>query len=148
MSIRATKTDLFQTLSIWNGDLKKSVGYREITGYGWAKDRGFIFDLYPGKRIFTTELLESPLKRGNHFPIKEFSSIYLGILNNYDLIISKLFRYSSVDVKDCLDLLRARKKDIDMEFLIARFYETSSYDVSDEKNRRNFKAFLKEIGED
>ncbi len=79
---------------------------------------------------------------GNHILFKEFSSIYLGILNYYDLIISKLFRYTPVDMDDCLTLLKEKSKEINLDKLKTRFYETSSYDISDEKNRNNFKYFL------
>ena len=120
----------------------KDLGYENITGTGWAKDDGFVFDLYTGKTIFTTELLESPLEEGNNMPFKEFSFIYLGILNYYDLIISKIFRFSSVDVDDCLSLFRAKHKEIDIEKLKNRFFETSLYDISDEKNKRNLRHFL------
>jgi len=119
------------------------LGYRQITGSGWQKEKGFIFDLFVGKTVFTTELLESPLISGNHILFKEYSSLYLGILNYYDLIITKLFRYSSVDVEDCLSLLHERKNEIDIEKLKARFIETSSYDISDEKNLKNLEYFMK-----
>ena len=122
--------------------LLQDLGYQKITGAGWAKDKGFIFDLYPGKKIFITELLNSPLEKGGHIPLKEFERLYIGILNYYDLIISKIFRYSAVDIDDCLALLRARKEEIDMEKLKERFYETSSYDVSDDKNKKHFAHFL------
>ena len=36
----------------------KELGYKQITQYGWKKDDGFIFDLYPGNNIYTTGLLE------------------------------------------------------------------------------------------
>jgi len=121
----------------------EDLGYRRITGTGWAKKDGFIFDLFVGKTIFTTELLESPLKEGNNVPCKEFSNLYLGILNYYDLIIVKIFRYSSVDIDDCLALFKAKHKEINMKKLKERFYETSSYDISDEKNKKNFRHFLK-----
>jgi hypothetical protein len=119
------------------------LGYERKTGTGWQKDRGYIFDLYVGKTIFTTELLESPLKAGNYIPFKNFSSIHLGVLNYYDLIITKLFRYSQVDIDDCLSLIREKAGEIDIEKLKSRFYETSSYDISDEKNRKNFDYFYK-----
>lgn len=93
----------------------EDMGYKHITGTGWARDKGLIFDLYVGKTIFTTELLESPLAEGNHISYKEFSSVYLGILNYYDLIISKLFRFTSTDLEDCLTLFKARHKEIDIE---------------------------------
>lgn len=119
------------------------LGYRQVTGSGWQREKGFIFDLFVGKKIFTTELLESPLESGNHILFKEYSSLYLGILNYYDLIITKLFRYTSVDVEDCLSLLHERQNEIDIEKLKERFIETSSYDIADEKNLKNFEYFMK-----
>jgi len=120
----------------------KDLGYKNITGTGWVKDKSFMFDLYVGKTIFTTELLESPLEEGNHVLFKEFSFIYLGILNYYDLIISKIFRFTSTDLDDCLALYKAKHKEINMEKLKERYFETSLYDISDKKNKQNFKYFL------
>jgi hypothetical protein len=184
MQYRFNKETLLNTLSVWDGYLKRKVhliacggtaltlmnlkestkdidliipnekeyiylvktlkdlGYKNITGTGWARDKGLIFDLYVGKTIFTTELLESPLAEGNHVPYKEFSSVSLGILNYYDLMISKIFRFTSTDLEDCLALFKAKHKEIDIEKLKKRFLETSSYDISDEKNKRNFEYFL------
>jgi len=118
------------------------LGYKQTTGTGWQKNKGFIFDLFVGKTIFTTELLESPLEPGKHIPYKEFSSVYLGILNYYDLIISKLFRFTPVDTDDCVTLFKEKNKEINLDKLKSRFHETSVYDISDEKNRNNFKYFL------
>jgi len=120
----------------------KDLGYSNITGAGWAAGKGFIFDLYPGKKIFMTELLESPLNKGNNVVLKEFAHIYLGLLNYYDLIISKLFRYTSVDADDCLALFKAKRKEIDIKKFKNRFYETSSHDISDECNKKNLEYFL------
>jgi len=123
----------------------KDLGYERKTGTGWTKDQGFIFDLFVGKSIFTTTLLESTLEQGNNMPLKEFSHIYLGILNYYDLIISKIFRATLIDIDDCLTLFRAKHKEIDYEKLKSRFYETSSYDISDDKHKRNFEDFLTKL---
>jgi len=123
-------------------DILKDLGYRKISGTGWAQDSGFRFDLFVGKSIFTTELLESPIKEDNNMIFKELSSLYIGILNYYDLIISKLFRSYPVDIEDCLLLYQAKHMDIDIGRLKERFYETSSYDVSDDKNKKNFVYFL------
>ncbi|MEK6715295.1 MAG: DUF6036 family nucleotidyltransferase [Candidatus Omnitrophota bacterium] len=185
MEYRINKESLLDTLSIWNGYLKRKIhliacggtaltllgikestkdidllapneaehdyllrilqdlGYRNASGSGWTKDGGFIFDLFKGKRIHTTELLESPLKEGNHALIKEFKSIYLGVLNHYDLIISKLFRASSTDMDDCLLLVKTKKHDINLDILLKRFSETASYDVSEEKVNKNLSHFVK-----
>ena len=118
------------------------LGYSQQTSYGWRKDEGFIFDLYFGNRVYTTELLESPLEEGNNIPIKEFAHTYLGVLNYYDLIITKIFRSASVDIEDCLALFRKKYREIDIKKLVDRYSETSSYDISPEKNIKNFKYFL------
>jgi hypothetical protein len=123
----------------------KNLGYKSASGAGWARDDGFIFDLFPGKRVHTTELLESPLDIGNNIPIKEFTHIYLGVLNYYDIIVSKLFRGTSIDMEDCLMLMRANRKEIDMGKLTERFNETASYDISESKLQKNLGHFQKLI---
>jgi len=120
----------------------KDLGYKTASGWGWSRGDGFIFDLFRGKAIHTTELIESPLEEGNHILIKEYNHIYLGALNYYDLLISKLFRSTGVDIDDCLDLLRTKKEEIDLEVLKARFKETASFDISGEKMNKNLEHFL------
>lgn len=103
----------------------QQLGYQQTTGSGWRKPgEAYIFDLYPGKRIHTTELLESP-----------------GVLNHYDLIISKLFRASGVDFEDCLALFRAKGKEIDMKKLEDRYQETARYDISEERVLKHWEHF-------
>jgi len=121
----------------------EELGYRSASGSGWARDDGFIFDLFPGKRVHTTELLDSPLEAGNNTPIREFSNIYLGVLNHYDILISKLFRGSSVDLDDCLMLVNGRRAEIDMKRFVERFKKTASYDVSEGKVLKNLEHFLR-----
>lgn len=94
-------------------------------------------------RIHTTELLESPLNKDNHFLIKEFSRIYLGVLNYYDLIISKLFKGTEIDIEDCLALVKSKRKEIDLNLLEERFRETASFDVSENRINKNLEYFLK-----
>jgi len=123
----------------------KDLGYKSASGVGWARDDGFIFDLFPGKRIHTTELLESPLDKGNNIPVKELTHIYLGVLNFYDIIISKLFRGTGIDMEDCLMLMRVKGKEVNMVKLAERFNETALYDVSEDRVRKNFDHFKKLI---
>ncbi len=60
----------------------QDLNYEPVTAYGWLrKGDVFRFDLFPGKRIHTTELLESPLEQGRHHLLKEYSRLYIGILN-------------------------------------------------------------------
>jgi hypothetical protein len=117
------------------------LGYRRSTGAGWERGDGFVFDIYNGKRVHTTELLSSPLE-GN-IPVKEFGYIYLGVLNYDDILISKLFRGTGVDFEDCLMLLKAKKAEINIAKFIERFKETASYDVSEEKVNKDLDHFLR-----
>ena len=121
----------------------KNLGYKQTTGSGWAKTGDvYIFDLFKGNRIHTTELLESPLEAKNHMLLKEFSRLYIGILNYYDLISSKLFRGTEVDFEDCLMLVEARHDEIDINHLAEHFKELASYDVSGERLSQNIDYFL------
>ena len=120
----------------------KQLGYKSASGWGWERGDGFIFDLFRGKAIHSTELLESPLEKGNHILVKEFDRIYLGVLNYYDIVISKLFRATAIDIDDCLVLVRDKKKDIDFKQLEKRFKETAAFDVSEDKVNKNFEHFL------
>mgnify|MGYP001573307850 CR=1 FL=1 len=121
----------------------RQLGYKSASGWGWARDDGFIFDLFRGNYIHTTQLLESPLKEANHTLVKEFSRIYLGALNYYDIIISKLFRGTAIDNEDCLALLKAKKSEIGLVKLEKRFRQTASYDVSEEAVIKNWEHFLR-----
>lgn len=124
-------------------NILKQLGYKSVSGWGWSRDDGFIFDLFRGNLVHTNELLESPLKKENNISFKEFSHIYLGILNYYDIIISKLFRGTDIDNKDCLALLKSKRNEIDMVKLEKRFRETASYDVSEGTIIKNWEHFLR-----
>lgn len=127
--------------------LLKELGYESASGSGWKRGEDFIFDLFRGKTVHTTELLESPLEKDNHMPVKEFVYIYLGVLNYYDIIISKLFRYTAIDRDDCLELIKNKRDEIDIKRLEKRFRETASYDTSEEKANKYIDDFLKILGE-
>ena len=121
----------------------KSLGYESSTASGWKrKDSPFVFDLFRGKRIHTTELLESPLEEERHILIKEFSHLYVGILNSYDLITSKLFRGARVDFEDCLMLVKAQREEIDLDHLKEHYSLLASYDVSEKKILKHLDYFM------
>jgi hypothetical protein len=107
-----------------------------------TKGESILFDIFAGNRIHTTELLNSPLEDGRHSIIKEFSHLYIGILNDYDLIASKLMRGTRVDFEDCLSLSEARREEIDIERLIHHFHEMVSYDVAEDRLKPNIDHFL------
>ena len=77
------------------------MGYKRATGPGWKREGDvFHFDLFQGNRIHTTGLLESPLTEGHNRPMIELSHLYVGILNDYDLISSKLMRGTQVELRN------------------------------------------------
>ena len=124
-----------------------SIGYRRTTENGWRTEDIFIFDIYRGNRVHTTELLESPLKQGNHTLAEELSRIQLSVLNDYDLIITKLFRGTAVDFEDCIALARGRQATLDLVKLKERFRKTASYALGEDRINTNLDIFLERLKE-
>ena len=125
-----------------------AVGYTQTTGPGWKrKGEAFHFDIFRGNNIHTTGLLESPLEAGRNKLLAEFSHLYIGILNDYDLISSKLMRGTRVDYEDCVMLATAHKDELDLERLAAHFHEMVSYDIAEERLRPNIGYFLERLRE-
>ena len=91
---------------------------------------------------FTTELLDSPFEAGKSIPIRTFKKLAVSALNDTDLIISKMFRGTSVDVEDCLTLMNARGAAFDLAALKARFEETALYDLMPEKMMKHLQYLL------
>lgn len=126
----------------------KMLDYKPVTAAGWRRhDEKFQFDLFRGNNIHTTELLESPLKPNKHSVLMEFSRLYIGILNYYDLISSKLMRGDIVDFDDCLMLVEAHIEKIDLEKLVQHFHELVSYDISQDRIRPNIERFVELLRE-
>jgi hypothetical protein len=124
----------------------QELDYRPVTVYSWRLPGDiFAFDIFLGNFIHTTELLESPLKEGNHVLYKEFSWIYLGVLNDYDLISSKLIRGSSVDVDDCRALMAHKGDEIDRAKLIDGYREMALYQLNPDAANHNLDLFLEGI---
>jgi hypothetical protein len=124
-------------------DVLADLGYKRVTGAGWSRGDGFIFDIFFGNRIHTTELLCSPLE-GNIL-VQEFERIYLGVLNYYDVLISKLFRGTGIDFEDCLMLVLSKRNEINLSRLVERFRETASYDILEDSVIKNLEYFLKKL---
>lgn len=126
----------------------KALGYRQVTGSGWKRDGEiFHFDIFRGNRIHTTELLNSPLAEGGNTELIRYSQLYIGILNDYDLICSKLMRGSMVDFEDCVMLAVAHRKKIDVHRLQLHFDELLLYEVAEARLRPNMEYFLKQLKE-
>lgn len=122
----------------------KDLGYIKISRHGWSSGDQFIFDIFRGDHVYTTGLLNSPLKEGFHSLVKEFSYLYLGVLNDYDLIITKIFRATLIDIEDCKALVINRGY-IEWDELEKRFKETVSYDIHPEKLMENLEIFKDHI---
>ena len=122
----------------------EGAGYEPVTSCGWKRSgENIIFDLYPGKRVYSTELLTSPLEEGGNRRVKEWKKIYLGVLNPVDLIISKLFRGTDADLQDSLELLKREK--VDLKKLEKRYRETARYETGESRVLKNFALFLSRV---
>jgi hypothetical protein len=128
----------------------KELDYKPVTQAGWQRPgEPFQFDIFRGNSIHTTGLFTSPLEEGRHTLLKEYSYLYIGILNDYDLISSKLMRGTRVDFEDCLALAEAHITHISIARLIDHFSEMVSYDVAEDRLKPNidhFVVLLKEKG--
>jgi len=115
------------------GDL----GYEEKgSGLAHDDDPNFIYQLWRGNKVFTTDLLDPPLDPGNHILIKRWSHIYLAALNLTDLIITKMFRGTPVDRDDCVAVFATGQ--VNAEKLLERYVKAARYDLNPEKMMKNF----------
>ena len=122
----------------------RSLGYEEKGGgLAHPDDPYFLYQFWVGNRVFTTDLLDSPLDPGKNIPIKEWGHIYLGALNLQDLIITKMFRGMQVDVDDCVAAFAT--SEIDSEELLKRYAEAAKYELNPEKMIQNFIVFVEAL---
>ena len=128
----------------------KALGYTSVSGSGWHHPKdAFHFDIFRGNHIQTTELLESPLEDGRHTTLIELSRVYIGVLNDYDLITSKLMRGTRVDFDDCAMLVRAHIEIINFKKLTDGFDEMLKYNtVGEDRIRHNFDSFMTQMAEE
>ena len=118
----------------------QNAGYAQVGGYKWRRKGEFLeFDLFPGSRVFMTELMRSPLEKGGHRLIREFDKIHLGVLNSFDWLITKLARGSEADYQDCLALLRNEKVDWPKfsDFYAEAAKYSINFGIEEDKARKN-----------
>ena len=124
----------------------QSIGYQEKgNGLAHPDDPNFQYQFWTGNRVFTTELLDSPLEPDKNILIKKWKHIYLGALNLQDLIITKMFRGTQVDLDDCVAAFAASK--MNPEALLERYAESAKYDLNPEKMIMNFIIFTEALAE-
>jgi hypothetical protein len=122
----------------------KAIGYREKGGgFEHPDDPYFLYQFWAGNRVFTTDLLYSPLDAGKHIVIKKWRHIYLGALNLIDLIITKMFRGTGLDVDDCITVFETGQ--VNAEELFERYSEAARYDLNPDKMMQNFVSFVDEL---
>jgi hypothetical protein len=125
----------------------KALNYRfKGNGLVHEDDPNFIYQFWCGNKVFTTDLLESPLKENNHILIHRWTHIYLGALNLTDLIITKMFRGTPADREDCLAAFVAGQ--VDAEKLFESYSEAARYDLNPEKVMQNFGYLAEGLYED
>jgi hypothetical protein len=73
--------------------------------------------------------------------LARYSRLYVGILNDDDLVASKLMRGTQVDFEDCLTLFEAHRGELDIKRLRDHFQELIQYDVNPERLRPHFDHF-------
>jgi len=115
----------------------KALDYRyKGNGLAHKDDPNFIYQFWCGNRVFTTDLLESPLMENKHILINSWPHIYLGALNLTDLIITKMFRGTPADREDCIAAFATGQ--VKAEKLLERYSEAARYDLNPEKALQNF----------
>jgi hypothetical protein len=114
-------------------------------GLAHEDDPNFIYQFWSGNRVFTTNLLDSPLEEGKHILIKKWPHIYLGALNLIDLIITKMFRGNQVDRNDCIAAFAAGQ--VNGEELLDRYLEAARYDLNPEKVMLNLASLVEGLSE-
>jgi hypothetical protein len=115
----------------------KALNYRyKGNGLAHEDDPNFIYQFWCGNKVFTTDLLESPMKENKHILINRWTHIYLGALNLTDLIITKMFRGTPADREDCLAAFATGQ--VDAEKLLESYSEAARYDLNPEKVMQNF----------
>ncbi|RLG29985.1 hypothetical protein DRN98_07805 [Methanosarcinales archaeon] len=124
----------------------RSIGYQQKgNGLIHPDDPNFLYQFWTGSRVFTTQLLDSPLEPDRNIPIKQWGHIYLGALNPQDLIITKMFRGTQVDLDDSVAAFS--KFQMDPTALLERYAETAKYDLNPKKMIANFILFAETLVE-
>jgi hypothetical protein len=83
------------------------------------------------------------LDTGKHIVIEEWPHIYLGALNLIDLIITKMFRGTGLDVDDCIAVFETGQ--VDPQELLERYTATANYDLNPGEKMQNFKVFADQL---
>lgn len=124
----------------------KKLGYIEGgTAYGFRHPiNPWIIELSCGQSIFNLcELLDPLQEKENHRVMQQLKRITVACLNPMDLVISKIFRGTQVDVDDSLIMIRSET--IDLKSLTERYIETAGYDTNPTKCKTNLGFLVSDL---
>jgi hypothetical protein len=120
------------------------IGYVKVTGSAYRHPhQPWLYDLFRGQTVFQTDLLDPIQEEGNHREILKFKRLQLGCLNPADLIISKMFRGTSVDVDDSITMIKS--ENLDLQMLAERYKETAGYYFYPERCKQNLQYLIAEM---
>jgi hypothetical protein len=123
-----------------------ALGFEGQAPRTWITDQGYNIDIFVGDYIFVISLLDDYMNLSKS--VGEFHNIDLYVLNEYDLIITKLTRSDERDLDDIRTIFE--RTEIDHRRLIDRYKETLG-DVSVVRDAKEnllylFENFLPSIG--
>ncbi|OGS19705.1 MAG: hypothetical protein A3J83_01090 [Elusimicrobia bacterium RIFOXYA2_FULL_40_6] len=121
----------------------QQAGYVSNKKGGLKREYGFRVDFFRGGKTDAIELINSPLEKDWHIPIKQYKYMYVGVLNYYDIIICKLFRAKPEDLRDCLALVKARQDEIEIDKLKKLFLQTIAGSANRAKVSKHLDSFLR-----
>jgi hypothetical protein len=122
----------------------KKLGYEQRTASGWlSPNKLWLFDLFRGQTVFQTGLLDPIQKKGNHRFILSYKKITLGTLTAGDLVISKMFRGTTVDVDD--SVLMIVSENLDLQQLAQRYKDTADYYYNPASCKTNLGYLIREL---
>jgi hypothetical protein len=122
----------------------RAQGYHRATGNGFKHpSQPWIFDLFRGQTIFQTELLDPVQDEGRHLVIRRYKKLVLACLKPDDLIISKMFRGTMVDVDDSIIMIKSEK--LDLKELGERYRETAGYYFNPHDCKRKLGYLIDEL---
>ncbi len=123
--------------------LRTKLNYKD-TDSGFRDPSGvYRFDLFRGNMVFQTELLDPVDRQDQHQVVHTGKRLIVGVLNSYDLVISKMFRGDDVDVQDSIVMITAET--LDLRLLANRYLETAQYYYNEAQCKQKLVYLIDEL---
>ncbi len=111
----------------------------------WSRGGIIHFFIFKSKRLYGLDLPDSPLEKNNNDFVRQYTNIYLGALNYYDLIVGKLYKDEPGDIDDCIRLLQNKNLGLDINSLMVRCQAIYSSGTGKENIDKNLKMLMRNI---